>query len=198
MWWTESGCQKPVVVAVAGNGGAAGVVVVAGGGSPSLASVVCILNEKGKRERLGLDPTEVLDAGLGVVMIGVEEENGGFVNEGVEEGNAALAIVGGEEGRRERGGGGRRRERNGATNGGRAKMGSKTNVFLGLFLVISLVIMSSEVTANRNLVEISTTEKANTDQRGGNCRYNCCRGYGFGGGCTRCCSYLGEPVDIET
>nr|DAD24987.1 TPA_asm: hypothetical protein HUJ06_026451 [Nelumbo nucifera] len=35
--------------------------------------------------------------------------------------------------------------------------------------------------------------------RGGYCRYGCCGGRGYyGGGCRRCCSYLGEAPDAET
>ncbi|MCI48677.1 hypothetical protein A2U01_0069920, partial [Trifolium medium] len=32
---------------------------------------------------------------------------------------------------------------------------------------------------------------------GGYCRYNCCGGYSSGS-CKRCCSYAGEPIDVQT
>ncbi|XP_022637673.1 glycine-rich cell wall structural protein [Vigna radiata var. radiata] len=34
--------------------------------------------------------------------------------------------------------------------------------------------------------------------RGGGCRYGCCGGRSYHGGCRRCCSYAGEAVAAQT
>ncbi|XP_059297581.1 glycine-rich protein-like isoform X1 [Lycium ferocissimum] len=89
-------------------------------------------------------------------------------------------------------------------------MGSKTFLFLGLFLAIFFMI-SSEVIA-RELAETSNSVKPDNENEvhvvghGGyngvsgdghhGCHYGCCGKYKYG--CKKCCSYAGEAMDKVT
>ncbi|XP_059297644.1 glycine-rich protein-like isoform X2 [Lycium ferocissimum] len=85
-------------------------------------------------------------------------------------------------------------------------MGSKTFLFLGLFLAIFFMISSEVIarelaeTSNYNENEVHVVGHGGYNGVSGDghhgCHYGCCGKYKYG--CKKCCSYAGEAMDKVT